>query len=206
MNTSTNIGEGDLKAVDVSLKERRRITSHYFAQPRLEARATMRMWCTCACVEFRIINYSVYAYAYGSQTWRGWPSKSWSKFIHRDIQSIQNTCTCTASSKILWKSRQGLESEWVTTNYTIIAFLLTTAVHSAPASPALDGIVRCETVSSFLFAESSAVFSSTISAFRAAISLFNKFRHNRVAEGQRAGDADERGGNICNRLLGTPAQ
>ena len=82
---------------------------------------------------------------------------------------------------------------------------MTTAVHSAPASPALVGSGACETVASFLFAESSAVFNSSISALRTAISLLSSVTTVLLRD-------KERGMQInveeiaANRLRGTPAQ
>ena len=86
-----------------------------------------------------------------------------------------------------------------------LGFLLTTAVHSAPASPALVGSGACETVASFLFAESSAVFNSPISALRTAISLLSSVTTVLLRD-------KEQGMQInveeiaANRLRGTPAQ
>ena len=88
-----------------------------------------------------------------------------------------------------------------------LAFFLTTAVHSAPASPGLDGFGPCDTVSSFLFAESSAVLSSTISALRAAISPLSSVTTVLFKDKEQGmqTNVDEISANRLQNL-GTPAQ
>ena len=56
--------------------------------------------------------------------------------------------------------------------FLLLAFLLTTAVHSVLASPAL-GIGSCDVASNFLLAQSNEDFSSATSVFRAVISALS---------------------------------
>ena len=86
------------------------------------------------------------------------------------------------------------------------AFRLTIVVHFvASASPALGVFGACEKDANFLFAESSAVLSSTISAFRAAISLLSSVA-TALLQDREQGMQTNVEDTFTKRLLGTPAQ
>ena len=87
-----------------------------------------------------------------------------------------------------------------------LAFLLTIVVHFvALAPPALDEFGACKTDANFLFAESSTVLSSTISALRAAISLLSSVATALLRDKEQGMQTNVED-TFANRLLGTPAQ